>query len=308
MEINPLMMMKGLNYSVRNTRDKSENPEDVFIPGQNQNRNTEKQAFVKEKNIYEITNETGNSHFSDENTWNPAVQKNIDKFIDRVKSGEIKDPKAVFDADGTIWKDDIGERFFEWLIKNRKLNDVDYSKDIYKEYEDEVKKDPGVGYTMAVTMMKGIKEKDLINWSKEFFPEHFMQNIYPKQKELIKRLQDSGTDVWIVTASNRWIVEGAAPYMGVNPDHIVGIQTEVKNGELTGKIIPPVTYRAGKVEAIKKYISDHVDFAAGNSMTDFEMLDFSRVMSLVINPKNEGPDENNLMHLAEKNKWSIQKW
>lgn len=245
---------------------------------------------------------------SDEYHWNPGVEKRIDEFIEKVKAGEVKNPTAVFDADGTIWRDDIGESFLRWLIKNRKLKDVDYSKDIYGEYEKMLQQDVGAAYAFSTSIMKGINEQDLQDWSTRFFPEHFSGNVFPKQKELFRRLQDAGVDVWIVTASNHWIVEGAAPHMGINADHVVGMRVEVENGVLTDKVIPPITYRQGKVDAIEKYIGKKVDFAAGNSMTDYEMLKSAKEMSLVINPRDAGPPDDNLMHLAKSNDWAIQKW
>ncbi len=251
---------------------------------------------------------TPDPYLSDQSSWNPEVEKRIDSFISRVKAGEIENPTAVFDADGTLWRDDIGERFLQWLIKNRHLQGVDYSKDIYGEYEKMLEKDTGAAYAMATKLMNGINEKELIKWASDFFPSHFSSNVFPKQRELISRLQEAGVDVWIVSASNRWIVEGAAPHMGVSNDHVVGIQTEVKNGKLTDTIIPPVTYRQGKVDAIKKYIAGKVDFAAGNSMTDFEMLSFANDTSLVINPRDSGPPDSNLMSLAQQGNWAIQKW
>jgi len=43
-------------------------------------------------------------------------------------------------------------------------------------------------------------------------------------------------------------------------------------------------------------------------MSDFPMLGFSSGMSLVINPKDAGPENSNLMALSEKHDWAIQKW
>jgi HAD superfamily phosphoserine phosphatase-like hydrolase len=250
--------------------------------------------------------EKGEIYKSDINSWNPSVEKKINEFVKKVKEEEIKGQKAVFDADGTLWQNDLGETFLKWLIENKKLENADYSKDIYKEYEDLVKKDPGKGFIFAVTLMKGIDEKDLKNWAEDFFNNHFKENVYPKQKELIKRLKDAGVEVWIVSASNFWSIEGAAPYMGVEPAHVIAIKTEVENGKLTDKIITPVLHGPGKVEAIKKYIGDRVDLVSGNSMSDYDMLKFSTSLSLVINPSGKGPGS--LMELAENYGWSIQKW
>lgn len=245
------------------------------------------------------------SYKSDINTWNPSVEKEIDLFIEKIEKGEIKEAKAVFDADGTLWSNDLGEAFLKWLIEHKKLPFADYSKDIYKEYEELVTEDAGKGFVFAVTLMKGIDEKDLKEWSEDFFSNNFKENVFPKQKELIKRLRDAGVDVWIVSASNVWSIEGAATYMGVEPSHVIAMKVEVTDGKLTDKIIPPVLHRTGKVEAIKKYIGEKVDFVCGNSMSDYDMLEFSSVISLSINPSDK---PGGLMEQAEQHEWLIQFW
>jgi len=265
-------------------------------------------GIISKDTLTQAIKSGGDKYMSDINEWNPEVEKRVDAFLDKVKSGEIKDPKGVFDGDGTIWSNDIGERFLEWLIENKKLKDVDYSKDIYKEYEELVKEDPTKGFEKAVTLMNGIEEKDLKKWAADFFPQHFQHNVFPKQKELLSRLQEAGVEVWIVSASNRWSVEAAAPYVGIDPSHVIAMSTEVVDGKLTDRIVQPSINAAGKVEAIKKHIGNRVDFVSGNSMSDFPMLGFSSGMSLVINPKDAGPENSNLMALSEKHDWAIQKW
>jgi HAD superfamily phosphoserine phosphatase-like hydrolase len=305
MEIRPLSTAVNSQIpQVQELQKMAGQPDSVVLNGQP----AKAQKPFSSDMIARTVGASSDPYLSDLDSWNPEVEKRIDSFLSRVKAGEIENPTAVFDADGTLWRDDIGERFLQWLIKNRHLQGADYSKDIYGEYEKLLEKDTGAAYAMATKLMSGINEKELAGWAADFFPSHFSSNVFPKQRELISRLQEAGVDVWIVSASNRWIVEGASPHMGVPQDHVVGIQTEVKNGVLTDRIIPPVTYRQGKVDAIREYIGEKVDFAAGNSMTDFEMLGFAKDTSLVINPKDSGAPDNNLMSLAQKGDWAIQKW
>lgn len=243
---------------------------------------------------------------SDENSWNPIAEAQLEAFLDRCRTGEIVDPVAVFDFDGTICKDDIGEGFLKWLIANGNLQDVDYSQDIYGQYEAAVQKDHATGYAFAVQLMQGIEEEKLREWAQNFANDFVPSHVFPKQRELIARLGEAGVDVHIVSASNRWLVEAAGPLVGVAADHAVGVQSEVKDGKLTNEIIPPVTYRQGKVEAIRKYVGEKVDFAAGNAWTDYEMCQFAGEMALMINPDQQGPDC--LFRDALGQGWAVQKW
>jgi phosphoserine phosphatase len=254
-----------------------------------------------------------NDHYkSDINSWNPQSEARLEDFFGKIKTGIIKKPVAVFDADGTLWQNDVGEGFFMWLIKNKKLVGVDYSKDIYKEYETILAKEPDKAFSMAVAIMAGIKEDDLKIWAEEHF-DTFKNNVYPKQKELIKKLQDAGVDVWIVSASNKWSVDAGAKYMGIDSDHVIAMNVKVLNGKLTDELLPPVLHGPGKVEAIKKYIGNKIDFVCGNSMSDYDMLAFSSSFSLIINPSEKiitiGDNKNtSLLKESKKNGWTIQKW
>ena len=207
------------------------------------------------------------------------------------------------------------ESFFRWLIENKKLVGADYSEDFYQKYEDLLEKDDvDTAFTMLITLMAGIKEEDLKSWSSDYF-ETFKHNVFPMQKELIERLHNAGVKVWVVSASNRWSVEAGALYFGIEPENVIAMKVKVKDGILTDEFVPPVLHGEGKVEAIKEYIGDRVDFVCGNSRSDYNMLDFSSQMSLIINPSDKvgaiaGTDgeETSLLNEAEENGWAIQKW
>ena len=252
------------------------------------------------------------SYLSDINTWNPVVEERLDEFFEKLE--EIENPVAVFDADGTLWSNDLGESFFKWLIENKKLIGADYSKDLYQEYELLVEEDVGEGFSSIIKIMAGIKEEELKLWADEFF-QTFDHNVYPKQKELIQRLQEAGVDVWVVSASNRWSIETAVLYLGIEADHVIAMKSEVVDGVITDRMIPPILHGHGKVEGIKKYIGNRVDFVCGNSSSDYEMLDFASEMSLIINPSDkvgtissEDIEKSSLLKEAEDLGWAIQKW
>ncbi|MEW6282485.1 MAG: HAD-IB family phosphatase, partial [Candidatus Eremiobacterota bacterium] len=188
----------------------------------------------------------GDPHYSDLDRWNPEVEQRLESFLADVRAGKIEHPTAVFDFDGTLCKRDIGERFLQWLIDEQKIQGS------YSDYEEAVKRDPAEGYALAVKMMKGVAEESLKAWAAPFAAEHVQANVFPKQRELVSQLQEAGVDVWIVSASNRWVVEAAAPLLGIDPEQAVGISAVVRDGKLTDEIEGPVTYREGKVEAIRK--------------------------------------------------------
>lgn len=236
--------------------------------------------------------------------WSPPIQQRLDQLLARP---DLKGALVVFDADGTLWRDDIGEAFARWLIAEKKLVPPQVA-DPFAEYERLCAIDKMVGYPYLVQIMAGIREQDLRAWADAFAKTHVAQHAYQPQHALIKALQAKGADVWIVSASNQWIVEAGGHYLGIPADKVVGIRLEVKDGILTDRVIPPVTYRPGKVEAIGKYIGKTPILVAGDSITDYEMMALSSDIALVIHPQEGGSGPKQLKALAEKHGWPIQHW
>jgi phosphoserine phosphatase/predicted acylesterase/phospholipase RssA len=104
--------------------------------------------------------------------------------------------------------------------------------------------------------------------------------------ELIDDLQKKDWNVWIVTASNVYAARVAARALGVPADHVLGIALKSQRGStrLTSEIVMPLTYREGKVLALRSHGVRPV-LAAGDSTTDLEMLRDASV-SIVVNRGN----------------------
>ncbi|MFG2297527.1 haloacid dehalogenase-like hydrolase [Streptomyces sp. NPDC048603] len=136
---------------------------------------------------------------------------------------------------------------------------------------------------------------------------------YDQQKDLIKKLQKAGFDVWISSASPQPVVEVWAKGVGIEADHVIGIRNTTTRG---GKLTPHfqgcgsvrdgadtmITYIDGKRCWINKEIfgvrgaaAEKVQpaarrqvFAAGDSDTDISFLRDATALRLVVNRnKNE---------------------
>lgn len=124
---------------------------------------------------------------------------------------------------------------------------------------------------------------------------------YPEMKELVKKLQRNGFDVWIISASTEVLVETAAQKIGMAPERVIGMQALTdQHGRFTDKV-ERFTYRQGKADAIQKLIGHNPIFAAGDSNTDIEMLLLSSGPRLVID-RGKKP----LMDIAIERGWMIQ--
>lgn len=233
-------------------------------------------------------------------TWNTENTQAIEHFLVTNHQEGI----AVFDADKTLWGDDLGEAFFRWLIENKKLLNIDYTQDIYAEYEKKLAIDRQEGYTWIVGLMAGLPEVELKKWSADFFKQAFVQKIYHPQKTLISSLQKKGIPVWIVSASNRWIIEAGAAWLNVPASNVIGIDLLVDKGILTNQVKQPVTYKQGKILALQQRTQLPILLASGDSVGDQQLLEQAVKLSLLIT--HELNQKDTIAMLAVKNKWNRQ--
>jgi phosphoserine phosphatase len=107
----------------------------------------------------------------------------------------------------------------------------------------------------------------------------------------------------LCSASPRWIVEAGARALGVEPEHVIGVDAEVEAGVLTDRLRLPVTAGPGKVAWLSRR-SVSPGFAAGNGELDLDMLQAAH-HRLVVAP----PDgiENALVRHARSAGWPILK-
>ncbi|MBM4386290.1 MAG: HAD-IB family phosphatase [Deltaproteobacteria bacterium] len=207
---------------------------------------------------------------------------------------------AVFDADWTLWSADMGEAFLRWLIAGRLLLNADYSADIYREYEKKVEINRAGGYAWAVSLMAGLSEEDIKLWSGQM--AYAWPNYRSKMRLLVGKLRENGFEVWIISASNDWVIKAAARHMSVEPEKSLGIRVGVENGLLTDEVVKPVTCNYGKVETIMQRIGEKPLIACGDSMGDLEMLEYSEIP--LIAGKHEEKDSK-IIEIARSRNWPV---
>ena len=177
---------------------------------------------------------------------------------------------AAFDADGTLWDTDMGERFFLYQIKNSKLPHL--PPDPWKHYHELKAVDKVAAYYWLAQINSGQTLTQVRKWAADCVDAETIP-IFQSQKNLIQFLKENNVEVYIVTASVKWAVEPAALHVGVDFDHVLGMHTEVTRDVVGKEPIPPATYRAGKLDAILK-ASGGVSpfFCSGNTPGDFELM------------------------------------
>ena len=208
----------------------------------------------------------------------PAAQEFIDTIL------QLNPQVAAFDCDGTLWSGDAGERFFDWELR---MNEIIPAKlesplrDRYAAYKrgevDEI--------TMCgemVTLHRGIHETDLMGAAQRFFDEFFVAQIFPELRELVRRLQEAGCEVWVVSSSNEWVIRAAMRYFDIPETRILAAKVRIDNGIATDRLVR-VPSGSGKPQALREIVKKRIDAAFGNSRWDAEMLEMAGY-AVAVNP------------------------
>jgi phosphoserine phosphatase len=212
----------------------------------------------------------------------------LDALVADLRAGE----RVVFDADGTLWRGDVGEDFLRWAL-HRKLFSGSYAT-----YEHLMATEPAKGLAWAVEVMAGLHEDELQAHARAFFTERFVGRVFPYVRPLLKKL--AAQEVWICSASPRWVVLPGAEHLGIDPARVIGVTCEVRDGRLTGAVNHPVPAGPGKVIWLQKH-GVAPALSVGNGDTDVDMLAFSR-KQLVIGPPDSA---NGLVRHARANSWPV---
>lgn len=190
---------------------------------------------------------------------------------------------VAFDADGTLWRGDVGEALLE-----------DLGPAAFAEYARRLATSPFDAYTWAVAMMQGLNERELLQRCRRVFAR---QEVFSFVRPLLARL----SDVYIVSASPRWAVQAGAEALGVAPDRVIAVDCSVADGVLTGQVVTPIPCGEGKVAQLRARGITPV-LAFGNGDLDQPMLEHAKA-AVVVAPHG-GPD-NALVAAALRNRWPV---
>jgi len=225
-------------------------------------------------------------------TVNPASHDFLESVL------RLEPRVAAFDCDGTLWSGDAGITFFEWEIKNgvvpAEVGQVMRAR--YAEYKaGKVSEEDMCGE--MVTMHKGIADAVMMQVAADFMTRFFPSFIFPEMRELVRRLQENGCQVWAVSSSNEWVIRVGVREFGIAENRILAAQAELEDGIVTDRLMR-IPSGPGKVQALREVAGQDADAAFGNSRWDTEMLASAR-HPFVINPN---PD---LEALARQRRWPI---
>jgi phosphoserine phosphatase len=216
----------------------------------------------------------------------------------RVAGRELPGGIALFDADGTLWREDAGEAFLRHLISLGWVQLPDGS-DPWEAYERAVDRDRASGYAYAAQLQVGLEVQRVDAEARRFAAGWLPPRLVADVLRLRELSESAGLSPMVVSASPLAIVVAAAPLAGFTRERCRGIELVVRDGRFTTEVVQPITYAAGKVVAARK--AGRIALACGDSLAgDLAMLEAAQV-AVVVAPKSGSP----LSDIAQRRGWPV---
>lgn len=208
--------------------------------------------------------------------WSPAVRAGLVSMLQDPSLGPR--PLAAFDWDNTCIRGDIGEGWMIHLDRD--------GGDRMGTYE-RMCKEQGkpVGYAWCAFQIAGWTPADLQAEVSALIAAGLADGrfrVRPEMRDLIGAMRDSGWEVRVVSASAEPLVRAFAPHYGIPADDVIGMRVDIgPDGRYLPALAGPLTFRAGKVEAIEAFAGRRPTFAAGDTETDIELLESAKYRLLM---------------------------
>lgn len=177
---------------------------------------------------------------------------------------------TLFDLDGTLLPTDSDHAFGEYLVQigwadgeaHRRRNDQFYADYLAGRL------DMAAYVDFATSPWRGRSDAELAAVTESFLSEVARPALHPAALSLVRRHQDAGDLIAIVTATNEFVTRPIAGLFGV--EHLIATELERDAaGRVTGAIRGLPCFRDGKIGRVNDWLA-----ARGTSLGAFERCTF----------------------------------
>jgi phosphoserine phosphatase len=205
---------------------------------------------------------------------------------------------AVFDCDGTLWDGDSGYGFMVWSIEEGIVsrNASDWIDSRYRLYRAGKVSEVAMCGEM-VQIYDGLSEVEIRRAADAFFESRFQDKTFVEMESLVASLTDSGTDIWVVSSTNNWVIEVGVRKFGIPASRVISARARVVGGTITTKLLD-VPSGEGKAESLVKVGIATPDVVFGNSIHDAAMLEIAQ-QAFAVNPTT------GLLQIATQQGWPV---
>jgi phosphoserine phosphatase len=190
---------------------------------------------------------------------------------------------AVFDCDGTLWEGDSGYDFMLWSIAEGIVsrNASDWIDSRYRLYRAGSVSEVAICGEMVV-IYDGLSEVEIRRAAAAFFQARFANKTFPEMAALVAALADRGSELWVVSSTNNWVIEEGVKQFNIPPSRVISARASVVGGTITSKLLD-VPSGEGKAKSLIEAGVPHPDVVFGNSIHDAAMLQIAQ-RAFPVNP------------------------
>lgn len=214
---------------------------------------------------------------------------------------------ALFDLDNTLLPLDSDYEWGCFIVRTGAIDKAEYERKnaaFFEQYKNGTL-DAKAFLEFVLGTIAGFPRAQLNRWHDQFMEEIIRPAMLPPARELLKKHQDKGDLVAIVTATNRFITEPIARAFGVK--HLIAaVPEETADGRLTGKLVGTPTSGKGKITHTENWLASF-----GKKLEDYEKSYFYSdsyndlpLLQKVTHPVATNPDARLKAH-AEANNWTV---
>lgn len=210
---------------------------------------------------------------------------------------------AIFDLDNTLLNGDSDYLWGQFLVQQGRVDAAFYERENQRFYNEYVTGTLDIYEFLEFSLapLSQINMQDLQSLHQQFMHDLILPAITVKSRQLIQHHSDSGETLLIVTATNLFITAPIAKELGI--EHIIATEPEIINNQYTGKVSGIPSFREGKVERLKIWLS-----ATGSNLANSCFYSDSHndlpLLEMVSRPVAVDPDSTLQAH-AEMKGWEI---
>ena len=208
-------------------------------------------------------------------------------------------PLAIFDLDNTLLRGDSDYLWGRFLVKRNLVDGPRYDAENDRFYQQYLAGtlDVRAYLRFALAPLTWYSPEELHAWRREFVDDWIRPLVLPQGRELVRDHAARGDTTLIITATNRFITDPIANLFGV--DELLATTPEWHEGAYTGEVTGPVTFGAGKVEALEEWMARQGESLAGSHFYSDSHNDLP-LLERVDHPVAVDADDTLLRHADER--------
>jgi HAD superfamily phosphoserine phosphatase-like hydrolase len=206
----------------------------------------------------------------------------VPDFLRDIEQGDGRSV-AVYDADGTMWRDDVADDFTCFMIDTKEISGARWA-----EYMRIYRDDGPAGCRFLLSLYEGMSIERLHERIDHWWLHHARRIWIPEVVESIHWMRERGYPIWVVSGTP---TDFLLPLTRMLPvERVLGMDFEIEGGVVTGRLAGISCAAEGKAEKLMDEIQEgRVALCAGNGSLDAAMMRIARIAwSVYPNPEFEG--------------------